>query len=518
MNLRRVRFPRVPAKAVPFLLALLVFALTAWGLDQLVPPLPRWVQEVPPGHDKPVTIHFLHDGRLVGLAPAGQIFDVKTGRGVAELTWPENAENPLWLASSAALFVCHQRTIHPNGTWSDAAELVWCDLASGRREVLCRWPGPVDPASAQSTPDGRTVAVSAYVHPTSHLVVLDAAAGWVLRQSEFPLCFSHGFSPDGNSLALAAWGKDRGAGCAVRRLDVVTGKARWEIPTRSREPYLQMAFTPDGRTLVVADPGDADDAGEDPPALRLWDVATGAPRSTQVALPEPSPVGLYHALLQPSADGQALLLSGRMFFEPLVCDLATLRARFTVPGDWTEARFSPDGQFLAVWDDRGEQHIQVHAVENGRVLARLSGESLDGFGGACFIPSRPLLAVAHNAAQVRPWWGPVARWLPAAARDWQREGRSLCLLDPRTGDYRGWIPLTGVAALAGGTYAVAPDGQAILLYKEIGDHRVLECWDVLPRRWWGAILLGAASAAVLALLLGHAAHRIIFWLRGILGK
>jgi WD40 repeat protein len=151
--------------------------------------------------------------------------------------------------------------------------------------------------------------------------------------------FTLAIAPDGKTIALGRSDQS----CLV---DVPTGRVRARLSGQPNE----MAFTPDGKTLVAR--------SNSTNGLRLWDVATGTERLERP--PELGPI-LAAAL---SPDGRLLATSGGTSQGVTLWDVAAGRPVRTlplnVPGQYVrDVAFSPDGktvsaaQYLGVvqfWD------------------------------------------------------------------------------------------------------------------------------------------------------------------------
>ena len=202
----------------------------------------------------------------------------------------------------------------------------------------------------------------------------------------------------------------------LRAWDTATGKERRRFAGHAK-PIFQLAFSPDGKTLLSA--GADDTAG-------LWDVAAGK-RLHQLAAPN-----------------QRLLRIG----------------------------FAPDGQPRA-WTEDGEHGIRLWNVAAGKELRRFAGHT-DKVHSACPSPDGNLLASASQDGTVRLWdmatgkelsrmrgHHSVIRDLTFAPNGWMLYGvgeECSCLWDPMTG-----TPIMqGRAMLGGWARAITPDSTVII--------------------------------------------------------
>jgi RNA polymerase sigma factor (sigma-70 family) len=220
----------------------------------------------------PADLAFSPDGKRLAVGAFGcgvRLFDPATGKELgAGTAGHRTAVRALGLSSDGKTLVTYAR--------GDAVRF-W-DLASGKEVRKVAIPGGA--ASAALSPDGATLASVTGSGATGFkLMLYDTATGrprgQQLRGSE-GLAPALAFSPDGRY--LAARGDRRRA---VRLWDAATGK---ELPTpegeelkpaeamaliarTTRVPHDELAFSPDGRYLAMADSQDQ---------LALFEVASGA--------------------------------------------------------------------------------------------------------------------------------------------------------------------------------------------------------------------------------------------------
>jgi WD40 repeat protein len=309
-----------------------------------------------------------------------------------------------------------------------------------------RLPAPPPPPPPQPSPPRRRAP-----RPERPLATLEAGPGGVR---------SLAFSPDGKDLVVA------GPGGGIKRWDLETGALK-PFASGPSLPGNLAALSPDGRTLATAGPGRF---------VRLRDAATGKVRGSlegQGAGP-----GQVHCLTF-SPDGKTLVTGGDEA-ALRVWDVATGELRRTLPVTMPGARaacFSPDGTLLVagagnvvgVWE---VGTWKARAVLKGH-LDEVRGVAVGADGGRAFSAGMDRTVKVwdlRSGAEVKTFEGHLWQVRAVAlARDGQTiatcaNDGSVVFWQAGTGELRGPARVLKTAC----SLAFAPDGQTLAVGAESG--------------------------------------------------
>jgi WD40 repeat protein len=280
-------------------------------------------------------------------------------------------------------------------------------------------------------------------------------------------------SPDGQTVAACAGGQ-------VGLWNVTTRKLISILDPEVPGWLMSMAFSPDGRTLAIADY----DQGQ----ARLWDVAN----RKQIGLLKMKEhlIGVAY-----SPDGKNLVTTGGTLYQPnsasevVIWDMTTKQKIHTLLGatSWVyQATFSPDGRTLAA--SGGDGAVTLWKVATGEMIARLPGHH--GFvEPVTFSSDGEILAAGDEQGYV--WlWNWRSRRIESVFRAHDRpiytilfcpDEQSL-ITTSRDHTARMWDRKTGreTARFAGHVGAVSvarlfPDGQTLVTSSQDGS---IKFWDV----------------------------------------
>jgi WD40 repeat protein len=293
------------------------------------------------------------------------------------------------------------------------------DLKTGA--VLRTWKPPDSTilTGLTAAADGKRVAVvSAFDVPYAHeLHLWDPATGEARRlvgKHDKTQVFTLAFAPDGGTLAVYTHNPNTGA--QLHLWDVNIGEAR-RLFARPQDalPINSLAFTPDGRTLVLG-------TSHLVKNLHAWDVATGEPAGTFGGLEF-----VHNVAFAP--DGRTLAAFG-----PSGLRLYDWLGRAERPGFQPAAKvnlvesqlvFAPDGQTLAaaaVTEVNKERAVAVHLFETatGR-LQRTLHQQLPlmedrGRVRLAFSPGGKAVLLARLVGETG-WAGVVTLWEAATGRE-----------------------------------------------------------------------------------------------------
>ncbi|WP_308406806.1 helix-turn-helix domain-containing protein [Streptomyces sp. AC555_RSS877] len=278
---------------------------------------------------------FSPDGRTattVSQGPPGrgsvQLWDARTGDHEATLPLgthltPRGKQLPVPVSHLAAVgFSATGRALAARAGKNGVIEVR--DLATGRLQ-RSRALGAID--TAVFSPDGTRLvvvgmdgSVRIWHLPTGALHTAHTSHGQSVRAVTF--------TPDGRTLAVA---DIRARGEQVTLIDTATGRTQRTINPGTRNP-LSLVFSPDGHTMATA--------GGSNGAVKMWDARTGRLQDS---------FGVSGAVtsLAFSSDGRTLAASSVRGVQ--LWDLATSQSRITLPArSHAAVAFSPDGRTLAI--------------------------------------------------------------------------------------------------------------------------------------------------------------------------
>src|SRR5262249_54980896 len=147
----------------------------------------------------------------------------------------------------------------------------------------------------------------------------------------------------------------------LRIWDLDRPRESWEL--LGHAPAIEgLAFSPDSRTLIVADAS---------PMVKRWEAATG--RKLQ-SIPAPEP---FQICVTWSKDGRYVAVGGwnkEQRLQTMIWDAQKERQVRVLSGGWRVA-FSPDGERLATVQGfpRNAAGVKVWEVATGRELLALQG-------------------------------------------------------------------------------------------------------------------------------------------------
>jgi WD40 repeat protein/serine/threonine protein kinase len=306
-------------------------------------------------------------------------------------------------------------------------------------------------------PDGQAIATAARRTPRTPGIVKvrHSADGGIERSFEAHSGGIHAlrYSPDGMRLATGGWtGRQRGE---ARIWDPASGR---ELATLGPQPgpVYDLAFSPDGRSIVTAAAADA--RSKEPAAVTVWDAASGRAIRTLEGITR------WVTKVAYSGDGRWLVtaedgeVAGNRPGMLRFWDAETgrqIRSIEAPPGMIGALAISPDATRIAAATGRiyGESvPIKVWEVATGRELFKLEGHS-ESVTGLAFSPDGARIASSSVDRTVKVW--------DAA------EGEELLTLNTSTESN----PLFGVAFSPDGTCIAAAGGGIPLTIWDAGRRR-----------------------------------------------
>ncbi len=365
-------------------------------------------------------IAFSPDGRFIAAAdfhaasPCASIFDVRSGRRVAQLIVPGGKRS--WVESLA---------FSPDGTkllWGEMrGEVALWDVASDR--LLFRRKFHNSSVSAVGfSPDGSLLATAAQdgvirlrsvarpeqivrdlmmppkPAPVAVLVQNAQAVEPANRARQEIGCLA--FSPDGTRLV---------AGAQFTAIIVVwrvsDGKALRQLGPAAANGLHTVLVTPDGRQILSAgyrtvrtdrSKNDTNQPSVPMADIRFWDIKTGECLREVTGADE---LGSAYATL--SVEGPKIAVTDFRGFRILDTATGKLKRTVDVPGPWDRApSFSPDGTIVALPD---QNSIALFEVSTGKRLHHDAGTPVGSAMSAAWSTSGDRIVTGHSDGFVRAW-------------------------------------------------------------------------------------------------------------------
>ncbi|HEY7314652.1 MAG TPA: WD40 repeat domain-containing protein [Gemmataceae bacterium] len=311
------------------------------------------------------------DGKAYAVEPGAiELHSVATGKLLFTFPQPRGRVGVFTFSPDGRLFACGD---------DEGFVSLW-NLSGGwlRRKprLLRRLKGDKNHVSGLAfSPDGAIVAVASNTGMEDRAGIRlwrvdNGRKTLTLDDMKFAFCVC--FSPDGTLLASSA-------GARIHLWDSRTGEPRF-IPEGHRESIVTGSFSPDGRSIALADQDEQ---------ISSWDADTFAERGR-----------LTGKCLTWSPEGK--LWTGSQTEKLVrVCDAGTCVERATLPlrNVWIEGiALSRDGRTLAVWGHK--PYLALYSVEDGGDAPRLSA---------------PHVLKGHRDMVDHVAFSPDGRWLASAA-------------------------------------------------------------------------------------------------------
>jgi WD40 repeat protein len=308
-------------------------------------------------------------------------------------------------------------------------------------------------------PDGKTLATLASVKGEVKLWDVAERKERLTLRNDLGDSYGLAFTPDGRTLVIGHHKNDAKAG-------PTGGLSLWDVATGQRKGLLQhtpprgvsrLAVAPDGKTIAAAEGWKEGEKGAYKRCVTLWDVAGG---KVQASLADDTTSGLAF-----SPDGNVLARSAYVIKDNRIAASQVLRRDLRLDQDLPALTntvsknplnclaFSSDGQTLAGADYQG--NVILWDTASAKVRTTLTQEDQRRVSSLAFSPDGKSLAVALGD---RPGH--------------DHEPGLIVLWDPATGQRRHTLTGHTNAVLS---VAFSPDGK--LLASGSSDHTV-RLWDM----------------------------------------